>query len=44
MVPIDKFSVVITMVLAFLFLHEKVDVKTVLGGILITAGTLVMIL
>ena len=43
-VPIDKFSVVITMVLAFVFLHEKVDVKTVLGGILITAGTLVMIL
>ena len=43
-VPVDKFSVVITMVLAFLFLHEKVDVKTVLGGILITAGTLVMIL
>ena len=43
-VPIDKFSVVITMVLAFLFLHEKVDVKTVLGGILITTGTLVMIL
>ena len=43
-IPIDKFSVVITMVLAFVFLHEKVDVKTVLGGILITAGTLVMIL
>ena len=43
-VPVDKFSVVITMVLAFVFLHEKVDVKTVLGGILITAGTLVMIL
>lgn len=43
-VPIDKFSVVITMVLAFLFLHEKVDFKTILGGILITAGTFVMIL
>ena len=43
-VPIDKFSVVITMVLAFLFLHERVDAKTVIGGILITAGTLVMIL
>ena len=39
-----KFSVVITMVLAFLFLHERVDAKTVIGGILITAGTLVMIL
>ncbi|WP_195985872.1 EamA family transporter [Clostridium sp. D33t1_170424_F3] len=43
-VPIDKFSVVITMVLAFLFLHEKLDLKTVIGGLLITAGTFVMIL
>ncbi|WP_050697410.1 EamA family transporter [Anaeromassilibacillus senegalensis] len=43
-VPIDKFSVVITMVLAFLFLHEKMDLKTVIGGLLITAGTFVMIL
>ena len=43
-VPIDKFSVVITMVLAFLFLHEKVDLKAVIGGLLITAGTFVMIL
>ena len=43
-VPIDKFSVVITMVLAFIFLHERVTVKTVLGGVLITAGTFVMIL
>lgn len=38
-VPIDKFSVVITMVLAFFFLHEQVSVKTVIGGLLITAGT-----
>lgn len=43
-VPIDKFSVVITMMLAFLFLHEKVDLKAVIGGLLITAGTFVMIL
>lgn len=43
-VPIDKFSVVITMVLAFVFLHETVDWKTILGGLLITAGTLVMVL
>lgn len=43
-VPIDKFSVVITMVLAFLFLHEKIDLKTVIGGLLITVGTFVMIL
>lgn len=43
-VPIDKFSVVITMVLAFVFLHETVDWKTILGGVLITAGTLIMVL
>ena len=43
-VPIDKFSVVISVVLAFLVLHERVDVKTVLGCVLITAGTFVMIL
>lgn len=43
-VPIDKFSVVITMVLAFVFLHETVDWKTILGGLLITAGTLLMVL
>ena len=43
-VPIDKFSVVISIVLAFLVLHEKVDVKTVIGCALITAGTFVMIL
>ncbi len=43
-VPIDKFSVVITMVLAFVFLHETVDWKTIVGGLLITAGTLVMVL
>lgn len=41
--PIDKFSVVITMVLAFVLLHEKPDLKTILGGVLITAGTFVMI-
>ena len=40
-VPIDKFSVVLTMLLAFIFLHEKVDAKTIAGGVLITAGTLV---
>ena len=43
-VPIDKFSVVISMVLAFFILHETVTVKTVIGGVLITAGTFVMIL
>lgn len=43
-VPVDKFSVVISLVLAFLILHETVDAKTILGAVLITAGTLVMIL
>lgn len=43
-VPIDKFSVVISMILSFAFLKESVDAKSVLGGILIAAGTLVMVL
>ena len=43
-VPIDKLSVVISMILAFVVLHETVSLKAVLGGILITAGTFVMIL
>ena len=43
-VPIDKMSVVITLVLAFVFLHEKVTAKSVIGCILITAGTLLMVL
>ncbi|MBC8531210.1 EamA family transporter [Gehongia tenuis] len=43
-VPIDKFSVVISMVLAFVVLHEAVTIKTVIGGILITIGTFVLIL
>ncbi len=41
---IDKLSVVITMILAFVVLHETVTVKGVIGGILIAAGTLFMIL
>jgi len=43
-VPVDKLSIVITMVLAFLILGEPVSVKTVIGGILIAAGTLVLVL
>ena len=43
-VPIDKFSVVNSMVLAFIILKEAVTTKTVVGGILITLGTLVMVL
>lgn len=43
-VPIDKLSVVITLVLAVIFLHEKFTLKTVIGSVLITVGTLLMIL
>ena len=43
-VPIDKLSVVITLVIAAVFLHEKFTPKSVIGCILIGAGTLVMIL
>lgn len=42
-VPVDKFSVVITMVMAFFLLGETVTVKTIIGGILITLGTLILI-
>ena len=42
--PIDKLSVVITLILAFLFLHEPFTAKSLVGMILITAGTLVMVL
>ena len=43
-VPIDKLSVVITLVLAAVFLHEKFTPKSILGCILIGAGTLLMVL
>ena len=43
-VPIDKLSVVLTLILAFVFLHEKVTPKSVIGCILIGAGTLCMVL
>ena len=43
-VPVDKFSIVITLVLAFVFLHEPFTTKTAIGALLITAGTFVMIL
>jgi transporter family protein len=42
-VPVDKFSVVIGMVLAFLVLKETITLKTIIGGVLITAGTLVLV-
>ena len=43
-VPIDKLSVVITLVLAFVFLHEKFTPKSLLGCVLIGVGTLLMVL
>lgn len=43
-VPIDKLSVVITLILAFVFLHEEFTTKSLIGCILIAAGTLVMVI
>lgn len=43
-VPVDKLSVVITLVLAFIFLGEKFTAKSLIGCLLITAGTLIMVL
>ena len=43
-VPIDKLSVVITLILAFVFLHEEFTIKSIIGCALIGAGTLIMVL
>lgn len=43
-VPIDKLSVVITLILAFIFLHEKFTPKSFIGCVLIGVGTLIMVL
>lgn len=43
-VPIDKLSVVITLILAFVFLHEEFTMKSLIGCVLIGVGTLVMVL
>ncbi len=43
-VPIDKLSIVFTIVLAYFFLHEQVNTKSVFGCLLIVAGTLLMVL
>lgn len=43
-VPIDKLSTVITIILAFIFLHEEVTPKSIIGCILIGIGTLLMVL
>ncbi len=43
-VPVDKLSVIITLVLAFIFLHENFTAKSLIGSILIAAGTLFMVI
>lgn len=43
-VSVDKFSIVITLVMAAVFLHEHFTVKTIIGSVLITLGSFVMIL
>ena len=43
-VPVDKLSVVITLILAFVFLHEEFTAKSLVGCVLIGAGTLVMVM
>lgn len=43
-VPIDKLSVVITIILAFVFLHEEFTAKSLIGCLFIGAGTLIMVL
>lgn len=43
-VPIDKLSVVLTLILAFVFLHEEFTIKSLIGSILIGLGTLIMVL
>lgn len=43
-VPVDKLSVVITLILAFVFLREPFTAKSIVGCVLITAGTLLMVL
>jgi transporter family protein len=42
--PIDKFSVALSIVLAFVVLNETPDLKTIIGGVLIVAGTIVMVM
>ena len=43
-VPVDKLSVVITLILAFIFLHETFTYKSIIGCVLIAAGTVLMVL
>lgn len=43
-VPVDKLSVVITLILAFVFLHESFTIKSLIGCVLIGLGTLLMVI
>ncbi len=43
-VPVDKLSVVFTLIMAFVFLHEQFTWKSAVGAILITSGTLIMVI
>lgn len=43
-VPVDKLSVVFTLIMAFIFLHEDFTIKSIIGCVLIGAGTLLMVL
>jgi transporter family protein len=43
-IPIDKFSLVIGMILAFIVLKETITIRTIIGGVLITIGTFVLII
>ena len=43
-VPVDKFSIVLTLIFAFLFLKEVATLKVIIGAIFITIGTFIMIL
>lgn len=43
-VPVDKLSVVFTLIMAFVFLHEEFTIKSIIGCVLIGAGTLLMVL
>jgi transporter family protein len=42
--PIDKLSVAITIGLAFLILHEPISIKTLIGGLMIVGGSIVILL
>jgi transporter family protein len=43
-IPIDKFSLVIGMAMAFILLKEAVTIKTIIGGVFITIGTFILLL